>query len=82
MFVTEYEDEIYKNLSAINEHVKVWKKSEIPPEYHYTNNKRIPPVLMAADEGWGIKENWDNPNYLCMCSVYSSRGLTKLRLGI
>lgn len=64
MFPTDYEEEIFENLSSINEHVKVWKKSQIPPEYHYSNNKRIPPVLMAADEGWGIKENWDDPNYL------------------
>lgn len=59
-----FTDQIYHNLSGINENVKVWKKSDIPPEYHYSNNKRIPPVLMAADEGWGIKDNWKNPNYL------------------
>nr|XP_039259773.1 ectonucleotide pyrophosphatase/phosphodiesterase family member 5-like [Styela clava] len=58
-------EELYKNLSSIDpEHVQVWMKKDIPPEYHYANNRRIAPILMSANEGWGIKENWNDTHYL------------------
>lgn len=57
--------DLYKNLSSIDpKHIEVWMKNDIPPEYHYKNNRRVAPILMSAKQGWGIKENWKNPHYL------------------
>ncbi|GAB6032703.1 ectonucleotide pyrophosphatase phosphodiesterase [Chamberlinius hualienensis] len=35
----------------------VYKKEEIPEEYHYRNNRRIMPILLVADEHWAISES-------------------------
>nr|XP_039260597.1 bis(5'-adenosyl)-triphosphatase enpp4-like isoform X1 [Styela clava] len=57
-------EELFKNLSAIDPvHYKVWLKKDIPPEYHYSNNRRISSIFMQANEGWGIRENWNDPRY-------------------
>ncbi|XP_076357632.1 ectonucleotide pyrophosphatase/phosphodiesterase family member 5-like [Tachypleus tridentatus] len=45
-----------KNASKAN-HFKVYKKDEIPHEYHYKNNHRIMPILVEADEGWILMHN-------------------------
>ncbi|KAJ3224238.1 hypothetical protein HK099_008694, partial [Clydaea vesicula] len=45
-----YED--FKNYSLKLGHFKVWLKNEIPLRYHYTNNVRIPEILLVADVGW------------------------------
>ena len=33
-------------------HLKVYRKSEIPPALHYRAHPRIQPILAIADEGW------------------------------
>ena len=47
------EEELYNNLSSL-QHMKVFKKEEIPEEWHYKNNRRILPILAVANEGWNI----------------------------
>ncbi|XP_039260600.2 bis(5'-adenosyl)-triphosphatase enpp4-like isoform X2 [Styela clava] len=62
--ITDITEELFKNLSAIDPvHYKVWLKKDIPPEYHYSNNRRISSIFMQANEGWGIRENWNDPRY-------------------
>jgi predicted AlkP superfamily pyrophosphatase or phosphodiesterase len=46
-------DEIVKNLTGVD-HLRVYKKENIPDHWHYKNNRRILPVLAVADEGWVI----------------------------
>ena len=51
--VSGREDKLYNNLTSL-QHVKVYKKEDIPEEWHYKNNRRILPILAVADEGWNI----------------------------
>ncbi|KAL8577327.1 hypothetical protein ACOMHN_048381 [Nucella lapillus] len=55
------EEEIYKNLSAgaekKNSHFSVYKKDEIPEEFHYKHNRRIMPILVVARENYTILHN-------------------------
>lgn len=43
-------------------HLEVYKKSEIPQEYHYSRNRRILDILIVADLGYTIVESKDQ-NY-------------------
>ncbi|CAH1800214.1 unnamed protein product, partial [Owenia fusiformis] len=57
---------VYNALKDKHPHMKVFKKDEIPTEYHYSNNPRIPPILIQMDLGWNIvfnetdKKQWTN----------------------
>jgi hypothetical protein len=50
------EDEIFQNLSRIP-HAHVYRKKDIPPEYHYTNNRRIPAIILEPEEHYWISYN-------------------------
>jgi len=45
-----------KNASGTR-HFNVYRREEIPAEYHYRNNERILPIFIVADEGWDIEQN-------------------------
>ena len=49
-------DIIYQNLTRNSiPHVRgVYKKEEIPDEYHWKNNRRIPPILIETEVGWVV----------------------------
>ncbi|VDO00828.1 unnamed protein product [Rodentolepis nana] len=42
-------------------HCKVYKKEEIPDEYHYKNNDRVAPIVVIAEKGWMLLTNESNP---------------------
>ena len=44
----------------MNSHVKVWKKEDIPKQFHYSNNDRIPPILLMPDDGWFLVNKTDD----------------------
>lgn len=44
-------DEVFRRLSRVP-HLKVYRKTEIPPAYHYRTHRHIPAILGVADEGW------------------------------
>ncbi len=47
------EDEIYETLKAkLPRHAKVYRKSEVPARFHYSNSPRIAPLLVLPVEGW------------------------------
>lgn len=47
------EDEIYNSIkSKLPQTAKIYRKSEIPRRYKYTDNKRIAPIVVLPDEGW------------------------------
>ncbi|GFR75172.1 ectonucleotide pyrophosphatase/phosphodiesterase family member 5 [Elysia marginata] len=39
------------------EHMRVFVKEDMPERFHYKNHRRIQPVVLVADEGWGISQN-------------------------
>lgn len=47
-------DEIYEALSKAHPNMRVWKKADVPPRYHFSNHKRVPDVVAEADLGWMI----------------------------
>jgi predicted AlkP superfamily pyrophosphatase or phosphodiesterase len=34
--------------------LKAWKKSDLPPKWHYGTNPRIPEIVVVADSSWSI----------------------------
>lgn len=54
------EEEIFANLTAgaaKDPNFKVYRKEEIPEQYHYTHNRRIMPILVVARENYSIVYN-------------------------
>lgn len=49
-------EEIYQNLTRNQiPHVRrVFRKEDIPDEYHWKNNRRIPPIFIDPEVGWVI----------------------------
>ncbi|ELT97397.1 hypothetical protein CAPTEDRAFT_53527, partial [Capitella teleta] len=45
-----FEDAIYTKMSKVP-NMSVYRKADIPAEYHYTFNRRISPLLFVADPG-------------------------------
>jgi len=49
------ENAIYQALKAkMPPQAKVYRKSEMPARYHYSNSPRIAPLLVLPDEGWTL----------------------------
>jgi predicted AlkP superfamily pyrophosphatase or phosphodiesterase len=59
-----HEPAVDQALLAPHDHMRCWKKSEVPARLHYGTNPRIPPLLCLADDGWliGTREYLDRPN--------------------
>ncbi|KAK3738837.1 hypothetical protein QZH41_004370 [Actinostola sp. cb2023] len=56
-------EEVYANLTKLVKRypqARVYKKDEIPEEYHYRNNRRIPPIYLLAGLGWMYKRSRGN----------------------
>ncbi|KAJ7389876.1 hypothetical protein OS493_028845 [Desmophyllum pertusum] len=49
-------DEIYNNLTKPKtpDHLTVYKKEDIPEDYHWKHNRRIPPIYVEPDVGWSV----------------------------
>ncbi|SFN35047.1 alkaline phosphatase family protein [Dokdonella immobilis] len=41
-------------LLAPHEHMRCWRKSQLPRRFHYGGNRRVPPLLCLANHGWTI----------------------------
>ncbi|MGH7491269.1 MAG: ectonucleotide pyrophosphatase/phosphodiesterase [bacterium] len=63
------EEAIYRALANAHPNMHVYRKGSMPSRFHYSRNRRIPPILCLADEGWTIniraandssRSNWDN----------------------
>lgn len=61
------EDAIYNSLfegaNKKHSHFQVYKKENIPPEYHFTNNRRIMPIIVVANENYSIAHNGSQDYY-------------------
>ncbi|KAK7107555.1 bis(5'-adenosyl)-triphosphatase enpp4-like [Littorina saxatilis] len=61
------EDVIFKNLSAgatKTGHFKVFKNDSIPPEFHYTHNRRIMPIIVMSKENYSIVYNYSDSDFV------------------
>lgn len=47
-------DGLYQKLKGIGPHYRVYRKENMPERYHFTENRRIPPVVVVSDDGWYI----------------------------
>jgi predicted AlkP superfamily pyrophosphatase or phosphodiesterase len=55
----EYADAINRALLVAHEHMRCWRKSDVPTRLHYGTNPRIPALLCLADDGWIITSHAD-----------------------
>lgn len=47
-------DYVYTILKNAHDNLSIYKKNEIPSEYHYSKHERISPIIGIADLGWSI----------------------------
>jgi len=47
-------DAIAKTILAPHDHMRCWKKSDVPARLHYGTHPRVPALLCLADDGWVI----------------------------
>jgi predicted AlkP superfamily pyrophosphatase or phosphodiesterase len=50
---------VERAILAPHEHMRCWRKSELPPRFHYGTHPRIPALLCLADDGWIITTHAD-----------------------
>lgn len=47
------------------DHYRCWRKTELPPSWHYGSHPRIPPIVCQSDAGWRIQgratPRWPQP---------------------
>ena len=51
---TMNEDEIYLALAKAHPHLQVYRKADMPGRFHYSQHRRIAPIIGIADDGWKI----------------------------
>jgi predicted AlkP superfamily pyrophosphatase or phosphodiesterase len=47
-------EEIFTQLKGAHPNLDVYRRENVPPELHYSDNPRIPPIIAIADDGWAI----------------------------
>ncbi len=47
-------DELHATLKAKASHFQVYRREELPKRWHFRDHRRIPPIILTADEGWVI----------------------------
>ncbi|MFQ6607479.1 MAG: ectonucleotide pyrophosphatase/phosphodiesterase [Fidelibacterota bacterium] len=57
---------IADRLRDVHLHLRVFLKDEFPARWHYQDNRRIPDLLLLADEGWYIVLSHDEATQLWM----------------
>ena len=50
---------VERTILAPHEHMRCWRKSEVPPRLHYGTHPRVPALLCLADDGWIITTHAD-----------------------
>ncbi|XP_063239262.1 ectonucleotide pyrophosphatase/phosphodiesterase family member 5-like [Bacillus rossius redtenbacheri] len=52
------EDQIYAALknASLREHFEVYRRAEVPERWHFARNRRAPPLLAVADEGYAFDD--------------------------
>ena len=47
---------VFDKLNGVNEHFTVYKKENLPENLHYSNNNRIPDIVIVVEKGWILKK--------------------------
>lgn len=83
------EEKIFQALSGAHPQMSIHKKADMPEQWHYTNHRRIAPIIGVADDGWTITthELYDNdpdgitggnhgfdPKYQSMWGIFYAKG--------
>lgn len=50
----EHREAVYAALKGAHPHVSIYWKDSIPARYDYGRNRRVPPIIGIADDGWTI----------------------------
>jgi predicted AlkP superfamily pyrophosphatase or phosphodiesterase len=50
---------IDRAILAPHEHMRCWRKSDVPPRLHYGTHPRVPALLCLADDGWIVTTHDD-----------------------
>ncbi len=48
------EERVYTALANAHPRLRVYRRAETPPHWHYRTHPRIPPIVGVADEGWQV----------------------------
>ncbi|WP_372634732.1 ectonucleotide pyrophosphatase/phosphodiesterase [Fodinibius sp.] len=48
---------VYEALKAHEKHYRVYKKEEIPQQYHLKNHRRVPEIVMVAELGYTVLDS-------------------------
>ncbi len=48
------EADVERALLGRHDHFACWRKAEMPPQWHFGRNPRIPPIVCQADSGWRV----------------------------
>jgi len=59
-------ESVAAQLRGMHPHLQVYLKDEFPARWHYQNNRRIPDLLLLADDGWYIVSSRDEASKLWM----------------
>ena len=55
--------EIFDNLTKVSyPHMNVYKKEDIPDEYHWKHNRRIPPIFINPAVSLSVEQSRENSN--------------------
>ncbi|XP_067009278.2 ectonucleotide pyrophosphatase/phosphodiesterase family member 5 [Anabrus simplex] len=59
------EDKVYCILKNLSNHEKftIYRKAELPERWHFKENKRAPPLLLLADEGYAFHDMYASETY-------------------
>ncbi len=49
-----HEAEVARTFLRPHEHMQCWRKNEIPAQYHYGTNARVPAIFCIMESGWTI----------------------------
>ena len=47
---------VFDKLNGVNEHFTVYKKEDLPENLHYSDNNRIPDIVIVVEKGWILKK--------------------------
>ena len=48
------EESVFRALEKAHPRLKVYRRGEMPQQWHYSDHPRIPPIMAVADEGWQV----------------------------
>ena len=46
---------VERAFSGQQDHYRCWRKSQLPPAWHYGSHPRIPPIICQSDIGWRVQ---------------------------